>query len=64
MFIGKELPSPRAGQSHSRRCCRVVESFRKYGQPPIRVLAHLGRADDVLRMHQPRQELPVRISSG
>ena len=51
-------------QSHGIKYYRIVESFRKNGAPHIRVLAHLGRADDILRLHQQHHgEVAVRVSS-
>ena len=48
------MASLQAYQSHGIRYYRIVESFRKDGKPAIRVLAHLGRADDILqRLQQP-----------
>jgi transposase len=49
-------------QSHGRRYYRIVESFRKNGKPHIRVVAHLGRADDILRLYQD-QRAEIKISS-
>lgn len=59
------MASLQAYQSHGIRYYRIVESFRKNGKPSIRVLAHLGRLDDILDRHQQQQhnEVPVRISS-
>jgi len=37
-------------QSHGRRYYRIVESFRKNGKPHLRVVAHLGRVEDILRL--------------
>ena len=34
---------------------RLVESYRKQGKPHIRVLAHLGKAEDVWALVQGRQ---------
>ncbi len=49
-------------QSHGRRYYRIVESFRQNGKPHIRVLAHLGRADDILRLLE--KQLPeLKITS-
>ena len=42
------MASLQAYQSHGIRYYRIVESFRKEGKPAIRVLAHLGRAEDIL----------------
>jgi transposase len=50
-------------QSHGIRYCRIVESFRKNGKPALRVLAHLGRVDDILQLHQDRQAAAVKIAS-
>jgi transposase len=50
-------------QSHGIQYYRIVESFRKDGAPHIRVLAHLGRVDDILKLHQQQHEVPVKISS-
>jgi len=50
-------------QSHGIRYYRIVESFRKNGKPSIRVLAHLGRVDDILQIHQQQKQVPVKISS-
>lgn len=50
-------------QSHGIAYFRIVESFRKDGKPAIRVLAHLGRVDDILRRHQQQVDAPVRVSS-
>lgn len=58
------MASLQAYQSHGIRYYRIVESFRKDGKPAIRVLAHLGRADDILQRHQqPAKQLPLKISS-
>jgi hypothetical protein len=50
-------------QSHGIPYYRIVESFRKNGQPTLRVLAHLGRVEDILRRQQEPQAGPVRVSS-
>jgi len=58
------MASLQAYQSHGIQYYRIVESFRNNGKPSIRVLAHLGRVDDILERHQqPQKEIPVRISS-
>ena len=57
------MASLQAYNSHGIRYYRIVESFRKEGKPSIRVLAHLGRVDEILRRHQPDSEVPVKISS-
>jgi len=53
-------------QSHGRRYYRIVESFRQDGKPRIRVLAHLGRAEEILRLvRDQRTELRVAsVSAG
>jgi transposase len=58
------MASLQAYRSHGIQYYRIVESFRNDGKPSIRVLAHLGRVDDILQRHQhQQQEVPVRISS-
>lgn len=58
------MASLQAYRSHGIPYYRIVESFRNDGKPSIRVLAHLGRVDDILQRHQHQQkEVPVRISS-
>jgi len=57
------VASLQACNSHGIRYCRIVESFRKEGKPAIRVLAHLGRVDEILHRHQQHSEVPVKISS-
>ena len=57
------MASLQAYNSHGIRYYRIVESFRKEGKPSIRVLAHLGRVDEILHRHQQHTEVPVRISS-
>jgi transposase len=58
------MASLQAYQSHGIQYYRIVESFRNNGKPSIRVLAHLGRVDDILQRHQQQQkDVPVRISS-
>lgn len=49
-------------QSHGISYYRIVESFRKNGKPAIRVVAHLGRVDDILKRYQ-QQQAAVRIAS-
>lgn len=56
------MPSLQAYQSHGRRYFRIVESFRKNGKPHIRVLAHLGRAEDILNRFQD-QSAELKVSS-
>src|ERR1035437_5101064 len=57
------MASLQAYQSHGIRYYRIVESFRKDGKPAIRVLAHLGRVDDILECHQQNKQAPMKISS-
>ena len=57
------MASLQAYQSHGIQYYRIVESFRKDGKPHLRVLAHLGRVDDILQKHQQQSEVPVKISS-
>ena len=57
------MASLQAYQSHGIRYYRIVESFRKEGKPSIRVLAHLGRVDDILRRQQEQRQVPVKIAS-
>ena len=44
------MASLQSYQSHDRLYYRIVESFRRDGKPRIRVLAHLGRVDNILRL--------------
>lgn len=57
------MASLQAYQSHGIRYFRIVESFRKNGKPAIRVLAHLGRVDDILQLRQNQQSTSFAISS-
>jgi transposase len=57
------VASLQAYNSHGIRYYRIVESFRREGKPSIRVLAHLGRVDEILHRHQQHSEIPVKISS-
>jgi transposase len=56
------MASLQAYQSHGRRYYRIVESFRQNGKPRLRVLAHLGRAEDVLRLVE-GQRSPLQVAS-
>jgi transposase len=56
------MASLQAYQSHGRRYYRIVESFRENGRPRIRVIAHLGRVEDILRLHQ-QERTALTISS-
>jgi len=49
-------------QSHGRRYYRIVESFRQNGKPRIRVLAHLGRAENILRLVE-NQQTETKVAS-
>ena len=57
------MASLQAYQSHGIQYYRIVESFRRNGKPGIRVLAHLGRVDDILQQHQKHSDVPVLVSS-
>jgi hypothetical protein len=57
------MASLQSYRSHGIQYYRIVESFRKGGKPHIRVLAHLGRVDDILKRHRQHNEAPVTISS-
>ena len=56
------MASLQAFQSHGRRYYRIVESFRHEGKPRLRVLAHLGRVEDILRLCQ-EQRSAYKVSS-
>jgi transposase len=56
------MASLQAYHSHGRRYYRIVESFRENGRPRIRVLAHLGRVEDILRVHQ-QERTAIAVSS-
>lgn len=49
-------------QSHGRRYYRIVESFRKDGKPRIRVLHHLGRVEDIVRLVE-EQHASMQVAS-
>ena len=57
------MSSLQAYQSHGIRDYRIVESFRNNGKPSIRVLAHLGRVDEILKLHQDHHVVPFPLSS-
>lgn len=58
------MASLQAYQSHGIRYWRIVESYRKEdGKPTLRVLAHLGRVDDILQLHQGAETSRVKVSS-
>src|SRR5664279_1577035 len=56
------MASLQAYQSHGRRYYRIVESFRQDGKPRLRVVAHLGRVDDILSLAQ-RQRSDIKLAS-
>ena len=56
------MASLQAYQSHGRRYYRIVESFRQDGKPHLRVVAHLGRVEDILRLTQ-EQHADIKVSS-
>lgn len=60
------MASLQAYDSHGHRYYRIVESFRQDGKPRIRVVAHLGRVEDILRLtRDERSDIKVSsVSSG
>lgn len=56
------MASLQAYQSHGHRYYRIVESFRQDGKPHLRVIAHLGRVEDILRLTQD-QRGDIKVSS-
>ena len=56
------MASLQAYQSHGIRYYRIVESFRQQGKPHLRVVAHLGRVEDILRLTQ-EQHSDIKVSS-
>lgn len=48
------MPSLQRYKSHGREYYRIVESYRKEGRPHIRVLAHLGKVEDLLALVEKR----------
>lgn len=56
------MASLQAYQSHGHRYYRIVESFRKDGKPHLRVVAHLGRVEDILRLTED-QRSDIKVSS-
>ena len=60
------MASLQAYQSHGHRYYRIVESFRQDGKPRLRVVAHLGRVEDILRLtRDERADIKVSsVSSG
>ncbi len=60
------MASLQAYDSHGHRYYRIVESFRQDGKPRLRVVAHLGRVEDILRLtRDERSDIKVSsVSSG
>jgi hypothetical protein len=56
------MASLQAYQSHGHRYYRIVESFRLDGKPRLRVVAHLGRVEDILRLAQDERS-DIKVSS-
>src|SRR5664279_881630 len=56
------MASLQAYDSHGHRYYRIVESFRQDGKPRLRVVAHLGRVEDILRLTQDERS-DIKISS-
>jgi len=56
------MASLQAYQSHGHRYYRIVESFRQDGKPRLRVVAHLGRVEDILRLTQDERS-DIKVSS-
>jgi transposase len=56
------MASLQAYDSHGHRYYRIVESFRQDGKPRLRVVAHLGRVEDILRLTQ-EERTDIKVSS-
>ena len=56
------MASLQAYDSHGHRYYRIVESFRLGGKPRLRVVAHLGRVEDILRLTQDARA-DIKVSS-
>ena len=56
------MASLQAYDSHGHRYYRIVESFRQDGKPRLRVVAHLGRVEDILRLTQD-ERADIKVSS-
>lgn len=56
------MASLQAYNSHGHRYYRIVESFRQDGKPRLRVVAHLGRVEDILRLTQ-QERAAIKVSS-
>lgn len=56
------MASLQAYTSHGKRYYRIVESYRKEGKPHLRVVAHLGKVEDILRLVE-GEDKKVRVQS-
>jgi transposase len=56
------MASLQAYDSHGHRYYRIVESFRRDGKPRLRVVAHLGRVEDILRLTRD-ERADIKVSS-
>jgi transposase len=56
------MASLQAYDSHGHRYYRIVESFRQDGKPRLRVVAHLGRVEDILRLTR-NERADIKVSS-
>lgn len=56
------MASLQAYDSHGHRYYRIVESFRQDGKPRLRVVAHLGRVVDILRLARD-ERADIKVSS-
>ena len=56
------MASLQAYDSHGHRYYRIVESFRQDGKPRLRVVAHLGRVQDILRLTRD-ERTDIKVSS-
>jgi transposase len=66
-MVYTNMPSLQTYRSNGHTYYRIVESFRRAdGRPALRVLLHLGKADDVLaRIQKPEQALQLHsVAAG
>jgi transposase len=56
------MASLQAYNSRGHRYYRIVESFRQDGKPRLRVVAHLGRVEDILRLTRD-ERTDIEVSS-
>src|ERR1035441_2055076 len=56
------MASLQAYDSHGHRYYRIVESFRQDGKPRLRVVALLGRVEDILRLTRD-ERADIKVSS-